>query len=269
MTREMDLFKNGYINVVKYNERRCIKKCKICGNEYEGHPNSLYCNNKCKKEAKLTSSRKYNGKEKEKRLKIKMDMYEDNIIEGEEWRDCIGYEGLYWVSNLGRVKTKFRQGCKNILLKPNINSCGYGMVMLSNKDKERKKWLIHRLVGFAFIENPKPNEYTMIDHIDRNRQNNNKDNLRWVNAKINIHNSSNYKGGINNMKVECKECGDIVNYAYSLMRHYIRKHMEVIVEKGREEIEKEYYLPLLTTKNAKQSINYYIPSSSLGEISSH
>lgn len=253
MKTEAELLKNGYINVIRYNERRCIKKCKLCENEFEGHPNSKYCGSECKKKAILISSRKYNVKEKEKRLKIKMDYYEDNIIEGEVWRDCVGYEGLYWVSNLGRVKSKFRQGCRNIILKPNINRNGYYMVMLSNKNKERKKWLVHRLVGFAFIENPKPNEYNIIDHIDRNRQNNNKDNLRWVNFKMNTHNSSTYKGGINNMKVECKECGDIVNYAYSLMRHYIRKHMDIIIEKGKEEIEKEYYLPLLTTISSKKN----------------
>lgn len=233
-------------NIIEYNHRRCIKKCKKCEIHFEGHPNSLYCDDKCKKEARLESKRKYSAKERAQRLKTKMKIYEDNMIEGEEWRDCIGYEGLYWVSNLGRVKSKYRKGSSNILLKPNKNKNGYLTVMLCDKNK-RKRWTVHRLVGFAFVENQKPNEYNFIDHIDRDRQNNNKDNLRWVNPQINCQNSSSYRGGINYMKVECKVCGDIVNYATSLIRHYIRKHMDEIIEKGKEGVEKEYYLPLLTT----------------------
>ena len=65
----------------------------------------------------------------------------------EIFKEIIGYEGLYWISNLGNVKNKRK------ILKPAINKDGYYCVNLSKKGK-LKTYTVHRLVAIHFIENP-------------------------------------------------------------------------------------------------------------------
>lgn len=111
----------------------------------------------------------------------------------EEWKDIEGYEGLYQVSNLGRVKSLDRiiyrnngriQTLRERILKPAKISGGYQFVLLS-KDGKTKHCLVHRLVASAFIENP--NDYTDVNHIDENKINNRVDNLEWCNRKYNMN----------------------------------------------------------------------------------
>ena len=108
----------------------------------------------------------------------------------EEWRDIPGYEGLYQVSNLGRVKSlkrPTRHGTftyKQIILKPRIKR-GYYVVYLY-KDKEVTNFPVSRLVASAFI--PNPDNKPEVDHIDTNRLNNNVENLRWVTRSENMNN---------------------------------------------------------------------------------
>ena len=77
----------------------------------------------------------------------------------EIWKDCKGYEGLYQVSNLGRVKrlayyknvcSGGKQYCEEKILKPQKRKRGYQAVMLSKNNKV-KSFLIHRLVAIVFI----------------------------------------------------------------------------------------------------------------------
>ena len=117
-------------------------------------------------------------------------------LEGEEWRDVVGYEGYYIVSNLGRIAVlerlvhrKHRNGKNaNFVLKPHICSTSIApstnyrrMTFKSYHNKDTQ--LVHRIVAEAFV--PNPNNYTCIDHIDDNPQNNNADNLQWCSYKIN------------------------------------------------------------------------------------
>lgn len=98
----------------------------------------------------------------------------------EIWKDIEGYEGMYQVSNLGRVKSiKFR---KEKILKPGRDTYGYLHISLS-KNGERKQYLIHRLVAQAFIANP--DNLSMINHKDENPSNNRVENLEWCTAKYN------------------------------------------------------------------------------------
>lgn len=111
----------------------------------------------------------------------------------EEWRDIVGYEGLYQVSNLGRVcglpiTTKFGDRYKKHpyrILTPTISKRGYYTVGL-NKNGKTKTMTLHRLIAKAFIPNPENKGY--IDHIDTNRLNNDIRNLRWVTSKENANN---------------------------------------------------------------------------------
>ena len=115
----------------------------------------------------------------------------------EIWKDVIGYERLYQVSNLGRVKSLDRYDnlgrfVKGIILTPTMNTWGYLQVTLS-KDGEYKSPRINRLVAIAFIPIPDhlkhiPIERLEVDHIDTDRTNNCVWNLRWTDRKGNSNN---------------------------------------------------------------------------------
>ena len=107
-------------------------------------------------------------------------------MDEEVWKPVVGYEGLYLVSSIGRVKTLKRyKVSREHIKKPTICKDGYKYVMLW-KGNTFKRFPIHRLVASAFIDNTehKPE----VDHIDTNRTNNNVSNLRWVTRKENQHN---------------------------------------------------------------------------------
>ena len=100
----------------------------------------------------------------------------------EEWKDIKDYEGLYQISNLGRVKSLHFN--KELLLKPRLTGRGYYQVDLQ-KDKNIKHCLVHRLVATCFIPNPKNLPY--VNHKDEDKTNNQADNLEWCTQKYNIH----------------------------------------------------------------------------------
>lgn len=105
----------------------------------------------------------------------------------EEWRPIEGFEGYYEISNIGRVKSLQRRewwekrGCYHLLkeriMKTFINRKGYVTVQLK-KQSERTKYSVHRLVAFAFINNP--SGFPEINHKDCIRDNNVYSNLEWV-----------------------------------------------------------------------------------------
>lgn len=99
----------------------------------------------------------------------------------EIWKDVLGYEGLYQVSNTGKVKSLFRYKKE---LKPCITKNGYATVELF-KHKKGKRLLIHRIVALAFIENK--NNLPQVNHIDENKLNNDVMNLEWQTAKENMN----------------------------------------------------------------------------------
>ena len=98
-------------------------------------------------------------------------------MKNEEWRDVVGYEGLYQVSSEGRVKSLKRKGRrKERILKHQIDRNGYLRLNLCAGGKSRLLF-VHRLVCQAFHENPDNNP--CVNHIDENKTNNAARNLEW------------------------------------------------------------------------------------------
>lgn len=130
----------------------------------------------------------------------------------EEWRDIRGYEGLYQVSDRGRVRSldrmtrNHRCGTERLVIGrimiPHDNGNGYLTVSLSKQCKAKRKY-IHRLVAEAFI--PNPNHKSQVNHLDYNKTNNRCDNLEWCTAQENTLFSSDRmrhpKSNITNMHI--------------------------------------------------------------------
>lgn len=106
----------------------------------------------------------------------------------EVWKDITGFEGLYQISNKGNVRSlprvqtdkngmpKFYQGKA---IKPQPNSRGYLRVVLKMPGKSSVRF-VHRLVAEHFVCNSKPEEYTIVNHLDNNFRNNECSNLEWT-----------------------------------------------------------------------------------------
>ena len=115
-------------------------------------------------------------------------------IEEEIFKPVIGFEGIYEISNLGRVKVLPREwisGTKGnclrkrgeFFLAQKTTKFGYFSVKLC-KDNKRTYPVIHRLIALAFI--PNPDNKPMINHIDGNKKNNRISNLEWCTGDENM-----------------------------------------------------------------------------------
>ncbi|MFT3994747.1 MAG: NUMOD4 domain-containing protein [Dysgonomonas sp.] len=105
-------------------------------------------------------------------------MHNNNESIDEVWADIADFEGLYKISNKGRIKNTIR----NNNLKYFINKQGYVIVKLS-KNGVRYSLRVHRLMAQSFI--PNPNNYPIINHKDEDKSNYCLSNLEWCNHKYN------------------------------------------------------------------------------------
>ena len=162
----------------------------------------------------------------------------------EEWRDIIGYEGIYEVSDLGRVKrVSAGRGTKGGILKPGVRVCKwntgevrYNHVVLSFKGKTETR-PVHRLVAEAFIPNPE-NKRT-VNHKDGNGENNYVGNLEWATQceqelhkwYVLGHKITTKNFGFRPKKVECIDTGEVFDSmrtacrAKSIDRKDLYKHL--------------------------------------------
>lgn len=105
-------------------------------------------------------------------------------LPNEEWKDVVGYEGLYLISNFGRLKRTYKNGNEK-LLKFHFDKDGYLFTIVCRKqEKSNKKQ--HRLIAEAFI--PNPNNKPEIDHVNGIKDDNRIENLRWCNRIENRNN---------------------------------------------------------------------------------
>ena len=122
-------------------------------------------------------------------------------LEGEIWKDVVGYEGLYAVSSLGRVKS-----IRNNKIRAQYVNNGY--LTLNFYNDNCKHFTVHRLVAQAFI--PNPENKPQVNHIDCDIENNRVSNLEWVFAFENVRHAieNNLKPsylGVQNPKVKLTE----------------------------------------------------------------
>ena len=106
----------------------------------------------------------------------------------EEWRDIPGYESFYQVSNLGNVRSIRFNKVRNM---KSWDSHGYRAVELCINNN-RYTVRVHQLVALAFI--PNPENKPEVNHKDRNRSNNNVENLEWVTQSENVAHA--YRNGV-------------------------------------------------------------------------
>lgn len=145
-------------------------------------------------------------------------------MENEVWKDISGYEGLYQVSNYGRVKSvgkivngsnqygiNFQYFRKDKILKPIRDNWGYLRVSLY-KDNIKMAKRIHRVVAETFM--PNNHNYTIINHKNGNKEDNSVDNLEWCSQSHNVLES--YRLGL--QKPQTKKV-----LQYDLQNNFIRE----------------------------------------------
>ena len=114
-------------------------------------------------------------------------------MKNEIWKPIEGYEGLYEVSNLGRIRSldrldvykgKYKRYFKGKMLNPTFYRGGYLQVQLSKNGKV-KVCKLHRLVAQTFL--PNPDNLPVVNHKDEDKTNNCVDNLEWCTQQYNIN----------------------------------------------------------------------------------
>lgn len=175
----------------------------------------------------------------------------------ENWKDVPEYEGIYEVSDQGRVRTKLgkttytkRHGVRKWKQRYLKNKTPKGREVRVSlwKDGKEKTWLVHRLVALAFIPKVDGKEY--INHIDGNPKNNKVENLEWCNHTEN--NNHAFDNGLNKsnqiLLVDKKSGAPHLFRSFSKASEFLGKntgYLSNLKKRGKFELENYYiYLPV-------------------------
>ena len=154
----------------------------------------------------------------------------------EEWKNVIGYEGLYEVSNIGNVKNVRR----NTLLKLSKTNDGYIQVSLY-KNGIRTGLRVHRLVAEAFL--PNPDGLPLVNHKNEDKSDNSVENLEWCTAKYNTNYGHRTENAINTRVKNGYADPDFIGFGLN-KKEYMKEYNRIYYERNREksnECSKRYY----------------------------
>lgn len=160
---------------------------------------------------------------------------------GEIWKDIDGFDGLYQISNHGRVKS-FKRYREGRILKPARYTNGYLFVHLTPRNATKRgkypRQLVHRLVAQTFIVNP--NNYPCVNHINGIKDCNFYWNLEWCTKRQNTQHAieTGLITSVNHVQrrveITCdnvricfktmQECCEYFNFTKCWLGNYIRKH---------------------------------------------
>lgn len=141
------------------------------------------------------------------------------------WKDVLGFEGLYQISNKGEVKSILRfepssgragMWYRERILKSHLDKDGYPQVIL-HRDGKSYTYKIHRLVALTFLENPE--NLPCINHKDENKCNNDYINLEWCDVKYN----NNYND--RQIKISQKRMKSIIQT--DIFGNFIARHVSI------------------------------------------
>lgn len=135
-----------------------------------------------------------------------------------EWRDIPTFNGVYQVSNTGKI----RNAVKGRELKGWVNDNGYQKVILKKGDG-REEWRVHRLVALVFIPQIEGKPY--VNHIDGNKLNNNVDNLEWCTFSENMLHA--YRTGLIPSKKRTQAEEAVKMYTEGISGPKIAEHFDV------------------------------------------
>ena len=136
----------------------------------------------------------------------------------EIWKDVEGYEGIYEVSNLGRVRSldrmvEYSDGTKRLhrgrVLKAAADKDGYDRVILSTPSGHKNR-LVHRLVAQAFI--PNTEHLPEVNHKDENKRNNVVSNLEWCTDKYNVNYGTGLKRRADTQRNDPDQSKPVIQY---------------------------------------------------------
>ena len=155
-------------------------------------------------------------------------MTNGRVMISEVWKDVPGYEGLYMVSNMGRVRALAKQLKTSLSnqqgrrfspmqeVSPIVQHSGYAHVGLW-RGGQCKQCRLHRLVAQAFCFNDDPEHKTQVNHKNENKLDNRADNLEWVTPKQN----TNYGGAIARRLYGRQRAVDCLDLDGNLLRTFI------------------------------------------------
>lgn len=141
----------------------------------------------------------------------------------EEWREVLGFDILFEISNAGRIRTRYseKEGYIEewLLIQPRFNASGYLCINI-RQQKRQRTILVHRLVAEAFLENP--HHLPEINHKDEDKTNNAAENLEWCTHEYNCrYGTRNERSARKNRKaVKCIETGVVYSSAEEAANQY-------------------------------------------------